>query len=514
MISILSHTSRSAVLLIQKDAKYDLSNCLTVSLNGEFYCHTLNTVVYIDGLLPQTTYEIKVTDGYKINETCFIETEYEYVTMNVKAFGAKGDGIQDDTPFIQAAVSCCPQNGRVLFPAGLYRIKGIQLKSDISIELAEGAIVVLDNEIDKLPILPGITEGFSEKSEYTLGIFNGSPLDMYAPAFCGINLANVCIYGKGMITSVSSKKELHNNPAIQPIIQSRLILFKNCANITIDGITLKNSPSTAIYACYCQNLFINALNITGDLIVSDAHGIILDSCRNSKVSGCFVSVFSDGIGIRSGGPYLGFRYQIPCEDITIQHCRIEKSNYAVCIGSDAAGGVNNIQVKNCIFKTVHGFTVLSYRGMGVQTELKDIFVSQIEMVCVRTAILINNFHTENLISVDPSVLSQHLLDTDEKSPEIKNLHFTDIYATQVQYRGVEILGLPEKKPEHIVFQRIHIDFMPKVQKGRTKHSLSPEKRYAVFAANIAKLEMKEFTASGEDVIFQDTQNIDDLLVHE
>ena len=100
------------------------------------------------------------------------------------------------------------------------------------------------------------------------------------------------------------------------------------------------------------------------------------------------------------------------------------------------------------------------------------------MVCVRTAILINNFHTENLISVDPSVLSRHLLETDERSPEIKNLHFTDIYAPKYS-RGVEILGLPEKKPEHIVFQRIHIDFMPKVQKGRTKHSLSPEKRYAV-----------------------------------
>jgi len=42
--------------------------------------------------------------------------------FNVKAYGAKGDNVTDDTQAIQAAIDACPNGGMVFFPAGLYRI--------------------------------------------------------------------------------------------------------------------------------------------------------------------------------------------------------------------------------------------------------------------------------------------------------------------------------------------------------------------------------------------------------
>ena len=55
-------------------------------------------------------------------------TDSEFVTLDVRDFGAKGDGIQDDTLFIQAAIMACPEKSRVLIPAGTYRIVSLFLK--------------------------------------------------------------------------------------------------------------------------------------------------------------------------------------------------------------------------------------------------------------------------------------------------------------------------------------------------------------------------------------------------
>lgn len=46
---------------------------------------------------------------------------FEPKAANVKDYGAKGDGIQDDTRAITNAIAAC-RDGVLLFPAGRYRI--------------------------------------------------------------------------------------------------------------------------------------------------------------------------------------------------------------------------------------------------------------------------------------------------------------------------------------------------------------------------------------------------------
>jgi parallel beta-helix repeat protein len=50
--------------------------------------------------------------------------------LDVRAFGAIGDGIADDTAAIQNTVNACPYMGAVIFPGGNYSVRGITLKSD------------------------------------------------------------------------------------------------------------------------------------------------------------------------------------------------------------------------------------------------------------------------------------------------------------------------------------------------------------------------------------------------
>lgn len=53
---------------------------------------------------------------------------------NVRAYGAAGDGVTDDTDAITAAIDALPTGGTLYFPAGVYRVSNINLKSDMTVQ--------------------------------------------------------------------------------------------------------------------------------------------------------------------------------------------------------------------------------------------------------------------------------------------------------------------------------------------------------------------------------------------
>ena len=68
-------------------------------------------------------------------------------SVNVEDFGAKHDGVQDDTPKIQAAIDSLPGGGLVLLPAGAYNISSsIQIRRDFVILRGEGRATNLITE--------------------------------------------------------------------------------------------------------------------------------------------------------------------------------------------------------------------------------------------------------------------------------------------------------------------------------------------------------------------------------
>ena len=55
--------------------------------------------------------------------------------VSIADFGAKGDGLADDTDAIQSAIDYAADNGGgvVEFPVGVYLVSGITVKSDVSL---------------------------------------------------------------------------------------------------------------------------------------------------------------------------------------------------------------------------------------------------------------------------------------------------------------------------------------------------------------------------------------------
>jgi len=114
---------------------------------------------------------------------------------NVRAFGAKGDGKTIDTPAINKAIetAAAAGGGTVSFPAGTYFSVSIHLRSNITLQLDQGATIrAADTVADK------VTYDLPEANEWDIYQDFGHS-HWQNSLIWGIGLENVSIVGPGLI---------------------------------------------------------------------------------------------------------------------------------------------------------------------------------------------------------------------------------------------------------------------------------------------------------------------------
>ncbi|MBQ9198404.1 MAG: glycoside hydrolase family 28 protein, partial [Clostridia bacterium] len=96
-------SSRSVTVLLDPKGDYYASAPRRLTLNGADIGMEERSVFSLFGLWPDTDYILESElDGQK-ESTVQFRTAKEVCTLNVKRFGALGDGEHDDTPMLQAA---------------------------------------------------------------------------------------------------------------------------------------------------------------------------------------------------------------------------------------------------------------------------------------------------------------------------------------------------------------------------------------------------------------------------
>ena len=95
-LKVICMTARSATLETEAGQIFEFDTQGEVYVNGSLYQRTNRVIFSLFGLKPDTEYEVCLKRDGAEARTVF-RTDYEFVTINVKEFGAKGDGLQDDT---------------------------------------------------------------------------------------------------------------------------------------------------------------------------------------------------------------------------------------------------------------------------------------------------------------------------------------------------------------------------------------------------------------------------------
>lgn len=462
-MKILFAGIRSACFCIE-DGLYALNRPRQLFLNGADAGRAETCVFSLFHLRPGTDYVLETDRGERLT----FRTAGESYTLDVRRFGAVGDGVHDDTAAIQAAIACCPRDGRVLIPAGDWLTGPLFLKSHIRLELRKGAVLRLIPDRNRFPILPGLvepTESFASLDAHagasvpqrSFGSWEGNPLDTFASLLTGVDVEDVAVFGEGVLDGGGDRSDWwRNHRAKRGAWRPRMVFLNRCKGVALQGLTLRNSPCWNLHPYFSADLSFLNLTILAPADSPNTDGFDPESCRGVRMAGAHFSLGDDCIAVKSGKLWMGQRFRTPCEDIEIAHCLMENGHGGVTIGSEMAGGVHDVRVRDCLMRdTDRGLRIKTRRGRGKQGVIDGVVFERVRMERVLVPLVVNALYYCDPDGHSPWVQSREKQAVDDSTPRIGGIAFRDVTAEDASCAGY-VLGLPEQPVERVALENVSI----------------------------------------------------------
>ena len=455
MLNLRFKSSTSAFFEIDNNFPYYGEFGYDVYLNGKTVIQSRKENFFsLFSLLPDTEYEICV-----LNERIVFCTESESGLVSVSDFGASGDGVSDDSEAIRKAIACCPKNGRVYIPEGVYLTEPIVLKSDMTLELARGAVLLGYTDTSRYPVLPAYVNKDGEDRIYS--VFEGSATPCYASFISAYFEKNVNIIGEGIIDGNAHKSVWWTHEYVKDTEKRRprLLFLNGCENVNLHGIVGKNSPSWNFHPFFSKKLGFYDMKVEANKNSPNTDGLNPECCESVDIIGCRFSVGDDCIAIKSGKIEIGMKYKTPSSGINIRNCLMEFGHGGVVLGSEISGGVKDLSVTKCIFRgTERGLRIKTRRGRGKYCVVDGICFENILMDKVGIPFVINMHYNCDSDGNSDYVQTREPLAVDDRTPYIGSFEFKDIVCSECQGAAAYFEGLAERPIGSVIMENVSVSF--------------------------------------------------------
>ena len=233
-----------------------------------------------------------------------MDSDTDPVSLNVKDFGAVGDGVSDDRQAIQDTIDAAAKGlggGKVYFPEGTYLVKEIVfLKSHTHLELHEKATVLNGINIKNHPSIVFMTGLFTDDGDQVIW----EPTEDIS-------------YSGGTIDMNGSLNEEGTKAKNLPLINSSGgFAIGNSKNVTIKNVTFKDSyQGHAIQIAGSKNVLVDNSRFLGQALpktMKDGQIISKESIQIEPLT-------------RKGFPYALNDNGQKSENVTIQNSYFGKS---------------------------------------------------------------------------------------------------------------------------------------------------------------------------------------------
>lgn len=407
-------------------------------------------------------------------------------SCEVGQYGAKGDGVAADTRAIQSAIDGCAAGGggTVVLPAGRYLSGTIRLRSNITLWLEPGATLV----------------GTRDLSQYQSAV-EGQV--WYDALLLGQSVSNVAVMGRGSIDG----NKVRNPKGEERMRGPHAILFMDARDVTVRDISIQDAGNYNMIVRRSERLNIDGITIRGGW-----DGINMHDSRDVTIANCRIYTGDDSL---AGANW---------ENVTVSNCILNSSANTI-----RAGG-RNVLFNNLVMygpgeypagtsqrhKLEAGFQILPNRppGAGEKRLVKpgpidNMVVSNVTMINVGTPIFIayssdasysaNNLGVGNItfsnVTVRGAGMTPIYISAPRQNPAksivLNNVRVTgkggatEAYARRHGFSPFSILqssGVYARNVERLELHDVRFRFD------------EPDTRSAIFAENVAALELDRFDA--------------------
>ena len=268
---------------------------------------------------------------------------------NVRAFGAKGDGVALDTAALQAAIDACTKDGggTVLVPAGTFVIGTVELKSNVTLHIAAGAKVL------------GSADGKQYHAVDAIPLHGDSTLeDGNWALFFAVEAKNVTVEGPGTVDGQGGEfhSAVRGTPPPSGIGGNKRpyqILVYRCEDLVVRNLSLLDCAYHSIRVIQSKRVHMDGLYIH-DRVNSNNDGFHFISAEYVTVTNCTILSQDDACALFGS-----------CKFVTVTNCVFSTRWSVFRFGGGVA---ENITVSNCILYEVYGCPIKFHGKPGTRYE--------------------------------------------------------------------------------------------------------------------------------------------------
>lgn len=439
---------------------------------------------------------------------------------DIREYGATGSD-DPDTEAIQTALDACADaGGTVSVPPGEYWTGPLRIGDTTTLHLAAGATLRLVTDYEAFPTVESRWEGWDQvgfhpcllvKDAETVAITGRGTIDGSGEYWWDFYNTSESSYPEGLKERLAEFDERNEKRDDVSSFTHRppLLQIADSTNVTVSGITLRDSPFWNTHVLYSDNVTLHDLNVVNPDDAPNGDGIDIDSSQHVRISDTYINAGDDAICIKSGKNEQGREVGIPAAQLTVTNCTIEAGHGGVVIGSEMSGDVRDVTVSNCTFtNTDRGIRIKTQRDRGAVVE--DLRFDTIVMRHVACPFVINGYYFMDIDSDEIPV--------DEGTPMIRNVNFHDITARDVESAAF-LAGLPEQHFEGISFDNVEIDATRDLNASNLSPAMASnyDQCHGLFCKSIDDISFTNVeiqTPEGPALTFEETESVtfDDLEV--